>query len=129
MSKRAEERALEALPPRYRKSKYGTTKIDSVLPVRKFYIRAYEQAEKDLGWHSVEESLPEIDEEVIVLVNEIDIHPVPLKIAFAHRPDPKGWDAKSTLTGKMKHYTPETHNGWNIPGVRYWMPCPKIPEE
>lgn len=48
MSKRAEQRALEAVPPRYRKSKDGTTKIDSALPVRKFYIRAYEQAEKDI---------------------------------------------------------------------------------
>lgn len=47
MSKRAEERGLEALPPRWRKTKDGKGKIDSALPVRKSYIRAYEQAEKD----------------------------------------------------------------------------------
>ena len=47
MSKRAEQRGLEALPPRWRKTKDGRGKIDSALPVRKFYIRAYEQAEKD----------------------------------------------------------------------------------
>ena len=47
MSKRAEERGLEALPPRWRKTKDGKGKIDGALPVRKFYIRAYEQAEKD----------------------------------------------------------------------------------
>lgn len=47
MSKRAEQRGLEALPPRWRKTKDGKGKIDSALPVRKFYIRAYEQAEKD----------------------------------------------------------------------------------
>ena len=47
MSKRAEERGLEALPPRWRKTKDGKGKIDGALPVRKSYIRAYEQAEKD----------------------------------------------------------------------------------
>lgn len=47
MSKRAEKRGLQALPPRWRKTKDGKGKIDSALPVRKFYIRAYEQAEKD----------------------------------------------------------------------------------
>ena len=49
MSKRAEQRGLETLPPRWRKTKDGKGKIDSALPVRKFYIRAYEQAEKDLA--------------------------------------------------------------------------------
>lgn len=48
MSKRAEQRGLEALPPRWRKTKDGKGKIDGALPVRKFYIRAYEQAEKDI---------------------------------------------------------------------------------
>lgn len=47
MSKRAEERGLEALPPRWRKTKDGKGRVDGALPVRKFYIRAYEQAEKD----------------------------------------------------------------------------------
>ena len=49
MSKRAEQRGLEALPPRWRKTKDDKGKVDSALPVRKFYIRAYEQAEKDLA--------------------------------------------------------------------------------
>ena len=48
MSKRAEFAALKALPPRWRKTKDGKGKIDSVLPVRKAYIRVYEQAEKDI---------------------------------------------------------------------------------
>ena len=46
---RAEERGLEAVPPRWRKTRDGKGKVDSALPVRKFYIRAYEQAEKDLA--------------------------------------------------------------------------------
>lgn len=47
MSKRAEQRGLEALPPRWRKTKDGKGKVDSALPVRKFYIRAYEQGQKE----------------------------------------------------------------------------------
>ena len=46
---KAEERGIEALPPRWRKTKDGNGKVDSALPVRKFYIKAYEQAEKDHG--------------------------------------------------------------------------------
>lgn len=45
---KAEQRGLEALPPRWRKSKYRDKMIDSALPVRKSYIKAYQQAEKDI---------------------------------------------------------------------------------
>ena len=56
MSKRAEERGLEAVPPRWRKTKDGKGRVDSALPVRKFYIRAYEHAEKDLAltWEDIQ---------------------------------------------------------------------------
>ena len=75
-----------------------------------------EQAEKDLGWHSVDECLPEIDEEVIVLTN--NIHGKTVKganyICFGHLVD--------------RRYAMD-YNGWNIPGVKFWMPCPKIPNQ
>lgn len=80
------------------------------------YIKGYEQAEKDLGWHSVDESLPPMDEEVIVLLgewNEVRIEPL-YRIAFGHIVN--------------KEYC-EDFSGWNIPGVRYWMPMPEIPKE
>lgn len=113
MSKRAEQRGLEALPPRWRKTRDGKGKVDSALPVRKFYIRAYEQAEKDLGWHSVDESLPPIDEEVIVLADRLNLGAL-FAISFGH------------IVDRM-HCS--DYNGWNIPGVKYWMPMPKLPEE
>ena len=69
-------------------------------------------AEKDLGWHSVEECLPEMDEEVIVLTDELGTAPI-YKIAFGHIVDVE----------RCIDY-----NGWNIPGVKYWMLCPKIPD-
>ena len=72
------------------------------------------------------DDLPEIDREVIALLNNG-------KVVFAHRPDPKGWDAKSIITEKVEHYTPETYGkgGWNIPDVKYWLDCqiPKIEED
>ena len=77
----------------------------------------YEQAEKDLArWIPVTEALPEIDEEVIVLTNRVrDIELESAnRICFAHIVDKnlaEDWD------------------GWNIPGVKFWMPCPKIPRE
>ena len=52
------------------------------------------------SWSSVNDRLPEVNKEVIVLDNEG-------KFSFAHRVD----------TTVEKHYS-----GWNIPGVLYWMP-------
>ena len=52
------------------------------------------------SWISVNDRLPEIDREVIVLDNEG-------KISFAHIVDPN----------IAKYY-----KCWNIPGVLYWMP-------
>lgn len=121
----AEERALEAYPT------LEQPVFDEMYPrllftrntERSAFIKGYEQAERELGWHSVEESLPEIDEEVIVLSNEDGItHPCPLKICFAHIVD-----MENTIIIDGKPYKPESHNGWNIPGVKFWMPCPEIP--
>ena len=61
-------------------------------------------------WISVDEKLPEMDEEVIVLTDELDTAPI-YKIAFGHIVDVE----------RCIDY-----NGWNIPGVKYWMPCPEI---
>ena len=72
------------------------------------------------------DDLPEVDREVIALLDNG-------KVVFAHRPDQKGWDAKSIITEKVEHYTPETYGkgGWNIPDVKYWLDCqiPKIEED
>lgn len=77
------------------------------------FLNGYEQAEKDLGWHSVEESLPPIDEDVIVLEDRLNLGSL-YAIAVAH------------IVDKEKAVD---YNGWNIPGVKFWMPMPKIPKE
>ena len=51
---------------------------------------------------------PAIDEEVIALVGEYN------KISFAH------------IVDKNKAID---YDGWNIPDVKCWIPCPKIDED
>jgi len=64
------------------------------------------------------DDLPEYDREVIAIINNG-------KVAFAHRPNPNGWDGKSLSTGKVEHYTPKTYDkgGWNITDVKWWLDC------
>ena len=101
MSKRAEERARKAFPGQ-----------QPFIHDRCVFRFGYEQAEKDLGWHSVDECLPEIDEEVIVLADRLNLGSL-YAIAVAH------------IVDKEKAVD---YNGWNVPGVKFWMPMPKIPE-
>ena len=79
----------------------------------KGYYWGYKDAEKDIGWISVKDKLPEEDEEVIVLTDELNTAPV-YKIAFGH------------IVNKD---IAVDYDGWNIEGVRYWMSMPEIPKE
>ena len=78
----------------------------------------FDACKKDLGWHSVEESLPEIGEEVIVMLFEYgEVRAVPIRqIAIAQLIQP----IQCVPTGEKI---------WTIPGVKYWMPLPEIPKE
>lgn len=113
---KAEERALEAYPDSTRDKLGILTFLGYSQLYRDCFIGGYEQAEKDLGLHSVEESLPPMDEEVIVLTNVINGRVVNSAryICFGHIVN--------------KEYAVD-YDGWNIPGVKYWMPCPKLPED
>ena len=123
MSK-AEEKALEFYPMKdYNKESNYIHSCDSKTldeVYREVFTLGYKQAEKDLGLHSVDEFLPPVDEEVIVLTQV----PAFGRISFAHLVNS---DVMITIDGKP--YKPEAYSGWNIPGVKYWMPMPKIPKE
>lgn len=117
MSKRAEELAKQ-LYPNPKLEDYDDILVyradrGSAIMGRANVMFVYKQAEKDLGWHSVEESLPPIDEEVIVLADRLNLGAL-FAISFGH------------IVDRM-HCS--DYNGWNIPGVKYWMPMPKIKEE
>lgn len=130
MSKRAEEAALKAYPnveqPVWDESYPKTLFVRHT--ERNAFIKGYEQAEKDLGWHSVKDSLPPIDEEVAVLTNDFhgNIIRGAHRICYAHRPNPNGWNGKNVDTGETTHYDVITYDGWNIPGVTHWMYLPKL---
>ncbi len=127
MSKRAEEFATEQYPEKWEFNKKATGQYDTRLPRRKACIKGYEQAEKDLGWHSVEESLPPVDEEVIVLTDIIAEDSIKIglgRICFAHIVN---LDLTVDIDGKP--YKVVSHNGWNVPGVKFWMPMPKLPKD
>ena len=75
----------------------------------KAFLHGVDWADDNHYWSDVRDgSLPPVDEEVIALVGP---H---LQISFAHIVN--------------KKYAVD-YDGWNIPDVRYWMPCPKIEEE
>lgn len=111
MSKGAKEAALKAYPD-------GEIYIfgDASMACRVAMQKGYEQAEKELGWHSVKESLPPIDEEVIVLTDDIQgtIVPESHYICYGHIVD------KNIVVN---------YDGWNIPRVTHWMYLPKLEEE
>lgn len=67
----------------------------------------------ELSWISVKDRLPEQDEEVIALCDDLNATPL-YKISFAHIVD-------KTMC--------QDYNGWNIPNVVYWFPMPKLPKE
>lgn len=69
-------------------------------------------ANPKLSFINVEDSLPEQDEEVIVLCDEFNTSYF-YKISFAHIVD-------KTVC--------KDYNGWNVPDVVYWFPMPKIPK-
>ena len=85
MSKRAEEEAWKAYPKRPEQryiTAHGTFEFDYDAPNREGFIKGYELAEKNLGWHPASEH-PPVDEEVIVLTDTIGVAPY-YEIAVGH---------------------------------------------
>ena len=79
--------------------------------------------QKENLWKAADgDDLPEIDREVIAILNNG-------KVVFAHRP-PEYWDGKDIITGKVTRNYPKTYDkgGWNIPNVKYWLDI-ELPKE
>jgi len=99
--KQSEKRALEVYPD-----------FDALTPIRRScYQEGYEQAEKDLGWISVKDRLPDTPEYVLTC---IDDHGIPQCVGFHYYKDGKWWEG----------YEEDA-----VGAVEYWMPIPKLPKE
>lgn len=78
-----------------------------------------EYTRTDATWKLADgDNLPEIDKEVIALVEEYGYY----KVVFAHRP-PEYWDGRNILTNEVtRNYTKRYDKGeWNQPNVKWWL--------
>ena len=110
MSKRAEEFAFKAYPEQIMPSPYGPLPVDFNKEKRDACIKGYEQAEKDLGWISVKDRLPEENKWVFVCV---DMQGVPQCVGMGYIKNGEWCDD-------------ENDEGFC---VDYWMEIPKLPEK
>ena len=91
----------------------------------------YEEAFEDGAKWKVEnlwkpadgDDLPEIDREVIALLNSG-------KVVFAHRPYKEKYIGKNFTTGNIETFENKTYDegGWNIPDVKFWLDV-ELPKE
>lgn len=63
-----------------------------------------------LYWRNANKELPPVNEEVIVLCDNLNINSN-FYISFGH---------------VVNKEICIDYNGWSIPNVKYWMPCPEI---
>lgn len=120
MSKRAEDAALKAYPVKESYNDYYEDYEDVNIVERVSFQEGYEQAEKDLGWHSVEESLPEETE----YVTDNGCHQKWSKSVFAIT------TGNSVMVCWTKDGEFFCDKDFHFPvKVKYWMPMPKIPNE
>ena len=81
-------------------------------------------------WKSADgDDLPEIDREVVVLVQDYPDDKVHLRVAFAHRPNKyaKVWNSD---LGEEQTIEIERHGKgeWNVPDVKFWLNV-ELPKE
>ncbi len=125
-----EQLALHHFPVRHKHNKKGTGEYDPNYPRRKAYVLGASETLQGLWKDAQGDDLPEIDREVIVLINYDTPSNVPhgegystYRVGFGHRPNPDGWDGKNLDTGEITHYTPKLYDkgGWNGPDIAYWL--------
>lgn len=98
-------------------TEFGKGKLEALEGIVDFIDSMQEEpiSAKNLWKNAQGDDLPEIDREVIVLLNNG-------KVVFAHRPS-EHWDGKNIDTGKVTRHYPKTYGkgGWNIPDAKWWL--------
>lgn len=108
MSNRAEQRALEAYPEDISYSTVLKRPFDYNGRQRMIFQQGYEQAEKDLGWISVKDKLPDTTEYVFTCV---EMNGIPQSVGFHYYKDGKWWEG----------YKEES-----VGAIEYWMKIPEL---
>lgn len=83
-------------------------------------VRVAKWQKENLWKHADGDDLPEIDREVIAILDYDFGH---YKVVYAHRPNPNGWNGTNIDTGEKEHFEPVIYDkgGWNQPHVLYWL--------
>lgn len=105
---RAEELALKAYPISPSCLSESNGDGDRNYPRRLAFIEGYRQAEKDLGWVSVKDRLPDTTEYVFTCV---EMNGIPQSVGFHYYKDGKWW---------------EGYEEDSVGAVDYWMEIPKL---
>ena len=120
MSKRAEQRAVEAYPY-FTAENYG-----DVVKARRAFKKGYEAAQKDLGWISVKEKLPE---ERKYESDNLQGHHEWTESDEVFVLDDRGFPLVDSLrNGKFRRDGHKDCDGFPH-WIEYWMPIPELPKE
>ena len=86
-------------------------------------VRVAKWQKEHLWKPAASDALPEIDREVIALLNNG-------KIVFAHRPYKEKYIGKNLATGNTETFENKTYDkgGWNQPDVKWWLDI-ELPKE
>lgn len=108
---KAEKAALKAYPPIQMNCDGEIVHPGYDKHTRDIYQQGYEQAEKDLGWISVKDRLPDTTEYVFTCVK---MNGIPQCVGLHYYKDGKWW---------------EGYDEDSVGAVEYWMQIPKFKEE
>lgn len=113
------EEAVEEYAPDFSNSIASKAAVNAVRDA----FKAGVEWKKEHLWKDAQgDDLPEIDREVIALLNNG-------KVVFAHRPYKGKYLGKNLTTGNIETFENKTYDkgGWNIPDVKYWLDIEKLP--
>ena len=114
---------LEEAAKNHAAERYRTTRDRELAEKCKWSFKAGAEWSKNHLWKDAQgDDLPEIDREVIALLNNS-------KVVFAHRPYKGKYIGKSLTTGNIETFENKTYDkgDWNQPNVKWWLDIEKLP--
>ena len=118
---------LEEAAKNHAAERYRTTRDRELAEKCKWSFKAGAEWKKKHLWKYAQgDDLPEIDREVIALLDNG-------KVVYAHRPYKGKYIGKNLTTGNIETFENKVYDkgGWNQPDVKYWLDCffPNIEED